>query len=94
MPVSEDRDEAEETEDIYDDDQREEQIEEDQIYSAEAGFMEGYTNPEETEEELNRNLRRKKRTLEPLSFQKSSQRTKIIRVSHQPSGERKTRKKS
>lgn len=61
MAVKSKKDKTPETEDIYSDEQREEQLEEDEISDKEAGFMEGYENPEDTKREIEQNLRKKKK---------------------------------
>ena len=55
-----DEEETAGTEDIYDEDQLAEEMEEDEIDPQEAGFMEGYLNPEQAEKELEKTLAKKK----------------------------------
>ncbi|MDO8625042.1 MAG: hypothetical protein Q7R47_03085 [Candidatus Diapherotrites archaeon] len=59
-----DLDEVEDTEDIYNEDQMEEMLEEDEISDKEAGFMEGHENPEKTEDEIVLSLKKKRKLFE------------------------------
>lgn len=52
--------EYEDTEDIYDDSQRLEQMEEDEIDPAEAGFVEGHQNTKQTKREIEHTFLKKK----------------------------------
>lgn len=49
-----------ETDDVYDSLSREQQMEEDELAPREAGFMQGYESPKQTEREIKKNLRKKK----------------------------------
>ncbi|MDP2666193.1 MAG: hypothetical protein Q8P05_01675 [Candidatus Diapherotrites archaeon] len=60
-------DEVEDTEDIYDEDQIAEEMEEDELKPAEAGFMEGYMNPDQTEREIEATRKSKKTMRRPTS---------------------------
>jgi hypothetical protein len=63
-----DIDEVEDTEDIYEDEQLEEMVEEDEVSEGEAGFMEGYDASDKSEDALVSNLRKKRKLFERNAF--------------------------